>query len=80
MQPPTYCKGCYLADVFPNRLCVNCNNGSKNKPLMKSHREQINEILKKYKKELQSAITLESKYGILFEFMTEIDECVNAEG
>jgi hypothetical protein len=51
----------------------------KYKPYMKSHRDQINKILEKYKTELRTAITLESKYGILFDFMTAIDECVNAE-
>jgi hypothetical protein len=45
----------------------------------KTHADQINEILAKYKKDLKSAITVEAKYGILFDFMTSIDECVNAE-
>jgi hypothetical protein len=77
---PKECKGCHLEYYFPHSGCEGCENGSKNRPLMKSHADQINEILDKYKKELHTAITVEAKYGILFDFMTAIDECINAEG
>jgi hypothetical protein len=47
---------------------------------MKSHRDQINEILKKYEKKKLNPLNHLELIQLYEDEIMEIDECVNAEG
>lgn len=80
VQSPKECKGCYLEGYFPNANCNGCEKGSKYKPLMKTHAEQINEILKKYQLKRNHYLRDFEIIQTYVDEIMEIDECVNAEG
>lgn len=77
VQSPKECKGCYFEGYFPNANCDGCK--TKYKPLMKTHAEQINEILAKYQLKRNHYLRDFEIIQTYVDEIMEIDECVNAE-